>query len=131
MFYPNVEKFHSGSVLIAVGHAFFTLSLGMATIISYAASLDKNVNIVKASMIVVIMDTLIALVAGVIIFSIIFNAGEEPWTRCRIGLYYVACDFLSNRRHRKYFGNCFFYCTRFCCHYVCHLDIRTYGYVSD
>ncbi|WP_419771226.1 MAG: sodium-dependent transporter [Candidatus Marinarcus sp.] len=78
MFYPNVEKFHSGSVLIAVGHAFFTLSLGMATIISYAASLDKNVNIVKASMIVVIMDTLIALVAGVIIFSIIFNAGEEP-----------------------------------------------------
>ena len=78
MFYPNYEKFHSSSIIVAVGHAFFTLSIGMATILTYAASLDKDTNIVKASIYVVIMDTLIALVAGLIIFSIIFTAGQEP-----------------------------------------------------
>ena len=78
MFYPNFEKFHSSSIIIAVGHAFFTLSIGMVTILSYAASLDKHVNIVKASIWVVIMDTFIAIIAGLIIFSITFTAGQEP-----------------------------------------------------
>ena len=78
MFYPNVEKFHTSSIIVAVGHAFFTLSIGMVTILTYAASLDRNVNIVKASTYIVIMDTLIALVAGLIIFSITFTAAQEP-----------------------------------------------------
>ncbi len=78
MFYPNFEKFHSSSIIVAVGHAFFTLSIGMATILTYAASLDKNVDIVRASITVVIMDTLIAIVAGLIIFSIVFTAAQEP-----------------------------------------------------
>lgn len=78
MFYPHAEKFHSSSIIVAVGHAFFTLSIGMVTILTYASSLNKEVNIVKASIIIVIMDTLIALVAGVIIFSITFTASVEP-----------------------------------------------------
>jgi NSS family neurotransmitter:Na+ symporter len=78
MFYPNFEKFHTSSIIVAVGHAFFTLSIGMVTILTYSASLDKNVNIVKASTYIVIMDTLIALVAGLIIFSITFTAAQEP-----------------------------------------------------
>lgn len=78
MFSPNIEKFKSGSIIVAVGHAFFTLSIGMVTILTYAASLDKGVNIVKASLTIVIMDTLIAIVAGLIIFSILFSAGQEP-----------------------------------------------------
>jgi len=78
MFYPNTEKFHASSLIVAVGHAFFTLSIGMSTILVYAASLDKNTNIFKASMYVVALDTLIALVVGLIIFSILFTAGEQP-----------------------------------------------------
>ncbi len=78
MFYPNFEKFNSNSIIVAVGHAFFTLSIGMVTILTYAASLNKDVNIVKASIYIVIMDTLIALTAGVIIFAITFTAGQEP-----------------------------------------------------
>lgn len=78
MFSPDISKFHSSSVILAVGHAFFTLSLGMVTIVTYAASLDKGVNIVKASIVVVLMDTLIAIIAGLIIFSILFTAGQEP-----------------------------------------------------
>jgi NSS family neurotransmitter:Na+ symporter len=78
MFYPHFDKFHSSSIIVAVGHAFFTLSIGMVTILTYAASLNKEVNIVKASVYIVIMDTLIALVAGIIIFAITFTAGQEP-----------------------------------------------------
>lgn len=78
MFSPNIDKFNSSSIIVAVGHAFFTLSIGMVTILTYAASLDKGVNIVKASLTIVIMDTLIAIVAGLIIFSILFSAGQEP-----------------------------------------------------
>jgi len=78
MFYPNFEKFHTSSVIIAVGHAFFTLSIGMATILSYSASLDRNINIVKASITIVTLDTVIAIVAGVIIFSVVFTAGQAP-----------------------------------------------------
>ncbi|MGK0255757.1 MAG: NSS family neurotransmitter:Na+ symporter [Arcobacteraceae bacterium] len=78
MFYPNFEKFHTSSIIIAVGHAFFTLSIGMATILTYSASLGKDVNIVRASIAVVSIDTLIAIISGLIIFSIIFSAGHEP-----------------------------------------------------
>jgi len=78
MFYPNFEKFHTSSIIIAVGHAFFTLSVGMATIMAYSASLGKGVNIVKASIMVVTLDTLIAIVSGLIIFAIVYSAGQEP-----------------------------------------------------
>lgn len=78
MFYPNLEKFHTSSILLAVGHAFFTLSIGMATIMAYSASLDRNTDIVKASIWVVSLDTIIAIVAGLIIFSVLFTAGQEP-----------------------------------------------------
>ena len=78
MFYPNFDKFNTSSIILAVGHAFFTLSVGMATIMVYSASLGKDVNIVKASITVVTLDTLIAIVSGIIIFAVIYSAGQEP-----------------------------------------------------
>ncbi|MBD3840565.1 MAG: sodium-dependent transporter [Campylobacterales bacterium] len=78
LFYPEVAKFKTESILIAVGHAFFTLSIGMVVIATYAASLDHKVNIVKSSVIVAILDTVIALMAGLVIFTILFNANQEP-----------------------------------------------------
>lgn len=78
LFYPDMSKFKTESILVAVGHAFFTLSIGMVVIATYAASLGKDVNIVKSSVVVGILDTAIALVAGLVIFTILFNAGEEP-----------------------------------------------------
>lgn len=77
MFAPNFDNFHTESILVAVGHAFFTLSIGMAVILTYSASMEKNTNIVKSSIIVALLDTVIALVAGVVIFTILFNAGYE------------------------------------------------------
>ncbi len=77
MFYPDLTHFKSESILIAVGHAFFTLSIGMAAILTYSSSLETNTNIVKSSVIVALLDTLVALVAGIVIFTILFNAGFE------------------------------------------------------
>lgn len=78
IFFPNWSKVTDTTILKAMGHAFFTLSLGMGTIMTYAASLPKEANVLKASVSVAIIDTIIALVAGLVIFSFLFNGGAEP-----------------------------------------------------
>ena len=78
LFSPDFSKVQSTSILAAVGHAFFTLSLGMGTIMAYAASMPKHENIVKASFMVAFLDTAVALVAGMVIFTFIFHFGAAP-----------------------------------------------------
>lgn len=78
MFVPDWSKINSESLVTAVGHAFFTLSLGMASILTYSASLPKSVNLTRTSLIVVGLDTGIAIVAGLILFTFLFQYGAEP-----------------------------------------------------
>ncbi len=78
MFYPDFENFNTNSILIAVGHAFFCLSVGVATILTYSASISEDTHIFKATLFVVVMDILTAFISGLIIFSIIFSAGANP-----------------------------------------------------
>lgn len=78
LFMPDFSKLHSSSILAAVGHAFFTLSLGMGSIMTYGASLPEKENIVSSSMMVAFIDTAIALVAGMVIFTFIFHFGAQP-----------------------------------------------------
>ncbi len=78
LFVPDWSKVTDTTILKAVGHAFFTLSLGMGTIMTYAASLPKESNVLRASASVALIDTAIALIAGLVIFSFLFNAGAEP-----------------------------------------------------
>ncbi len=77
MFMPDWSKISIDSVLAAVGQAFFTLSLGMGIIITYSASMAKDANFIKSSVFVAIVDTSVALIAGVIIFSFLFAAGAK------------------------------------------------------
>ncbi|WP_072680690.1 sodium-dependent transporter [Arcobacter sp. LA11] len=77
MFMPDWSKVTVDSVLAAVGQAFFTLSLGMGIIITYSASMAKDANFIKSSVFVAIVDTSVALIAGVIIFSFLFAAGAK------------------------------------------------------
>ena len=65
-------------VLTAMGHAFFTLSLGMGAIMVYGSYLPAETSIAKASIAVASMDTLVALLAGMIIFPIVFSNALEP-----------------------------------------------------
>ena len=78
MFVPDWSKLTSEAFAVAVGHAFFTLSLGMGAIMIYSASLEKDTNIVKASIFVIMTDTIIALSAGLVLFTFLFQYGAEP-----------------------------------------------------
>ena len=77
MFAANWSKIDEDALLAALGQAFFTLSLGIGTIITYSASLPKDANFVKSSISVAIVDTSIALIAGLIIFAFLFEAGAQ------------------------------------------------------
>lgn len=78
VFAPNAEKLTPEGVLEALGHSFFTLSLGMGAMITYGSYLKKREDIVAASTVIAILDTLIALVACLVLFPIVFSYGMEP-----------------------------------------------------
>jgi len=78
LFNPDFSKITGDGVLTAMGHAFFTLSLGMGAIMVYGSYLPKNVSIAKTSIVIAVLDTLVALIAGMIIFPIVFANGLEP-----------------------------------------------------
>jgi NSS family neurotransmitter:Na+ symporter len=69
----------SGSpILVALGHAFFTLSLGMGAIMVYGSYMPKKTSIARSAVLIAFLDTLVALVAGMAIFPIVFANGLEP-----------------------------------------------------
>jgi NSS family neurotransmitter:Na+ symporter len=61
-----------------MGHAFFTLSLGMGAIMAYGSYLDRRTSIMRTAFYVALADTGIALMAGLAIFAIVFAQGLEP-----------------------------------------------------
>ncbi|WP_166267207.1 sodium-dependent transporter [Marinobacter caseinilyticus] len=78
LFQPDFSKLTTAGVLVAMGHAFFTLSLGMGIMMAYGSYLPKGISIAKTSMAVSVMDTVVALLAGLAIFPIVFANGLEP-----------------------------------------------------
>jgi neurotransmitter:Na+ symporter, NSS family len=67
------------AVLEAMGQAFFTLSIGMGAIMAYGAYMPQKANIGKTILIVALFDSLVAIISGLIIFSIVFaTQGIEP-----------------------------------------------------
>jgi len=78
MFRPDFSKVSSDMVLSAMGHAFFTLSVGMGAVMAYGAYLPQEASIVQTSIAVVIADTAIAILAGLVIFPIVFANGLDP-----------------------------------------------------
>jgi len=78
LFAPDFGKLTADSVLVAMGHAFFTLSLGMGAIMVYGSYLPAKVSIASTTFMVATADTLVALLAGLVIFPIVFANGLEP-----------------------------------------------------
>ena len=72
------SKLLPSSILTALGQSFFSLSLGMGAMLTYGSYLNKNADIPKASMSVCLMDTMIALLACLVIFPIIFAFNGKP-----------------------------------------------------
>ena len=78
LFDADFSKVTTEGVLTALGHAFFTLSLGMGAIMVYGAYLPDDVSITRVAFTVAIADTAVALLAGMAIFPIVFANGLEP-----------------------------------------------------
>ncbi|PID95635.1 MAG: sodium-dependent transporter [Bacteroidetes bacterium] len=78
LFAPDFSKLNAQVVLEALGQAFFSLSLGMGILITYASYMSKKEKIHHTAAIVVLTDTLLAVLAGVIIFPAVFAFGIAP-----------------------------------------------------
>ncbi|MBU0500647.1 MAG: sodium-dependent transporter [Gammaproteobacteria bacterium] len=78
LFTPDFSKISTGGVLTAMGHAFFTLSLGMGAIMMYGSYLPKGTSIAATSIAIALMDTLVALLAGMAIFPLVFANNLVP-----------------------------------------------------
>lgn len=78
MFEPDFSKLTASGVLLALGHAFFTLSIGGGAMMIYGSYLAPQVSIARTSILVAILDTAAALLAGLAIFPIVFAYGLEP-----------------------------------------------------
>jgi len=73
IFRPNFAELTSGGVLEALGHSFFTLSLGMGAMITYGSYMRKRDSVPRSAVTICLLDTVIAIMACVIMFSIIFS----------------------------------------------------------
>ena len=78
LFEPDFSKVSGASILDALGQAFFSLSLGMGAIMIYGSYLPADSSIPRTIGAVALSDTLVALLAGLAIFPIVFGFGLEP-----------------------------------------------------
>jgi NSS family neurotransmitter:Na+ symporter len=78
LFKPDFSKIKPNVILSALGQAFFSLSIGMGTLITYGSYIQKKHNLTSSAAIVIIADTTIAILAGVAIFPIVFHFGLKP-----------------------------------------------------
>ncbi len=78
LFTPDFSKISGASMLSAMGQAFFSLSLGMGTIMIYGSYVPQNTSIASTSVMIAIADTGVALLAGMAIFPIVFANNLEP-----------------------------------------------------
>jgi NSS family neurotransmitter:Na+ symporter len=78
LFKADFSKISGHGVLTAMGHAFFTLSLGMGAIMVYGSYLPRRISIARASVLIALADTAVALLAGMVIFPIVFANALEP-----------------------------------------------------
>jgi NSS family neurotransmitter:Na+ symporter len=75
---PQWEKLGPSAVLEALGQALFSLSLGMGAMITYGSYLSRNTNLVHSALWVAAGDTLVAVLAGFVVFPLVFSFGLEP-----------------------------------------------------
>ncbi len=78
LFQPDFSKVTPQCVIDALGHSFFTLSLGMGVLMTYASYFKSDTNLTSTSINVATADTIIALLAGIAIFPVVFAFGAEP-----------------------------------------------------
>lgn len=80
MFIPDLDKIDANVILGAMGMAFFSLSIGMGSLMIYGSYLSDDASIINVTGVVAFADTFVAVLAGVIIFPIVFTYNLDPST---------------------------------------------------
>ena len=107
LFSFKTDQFTSQSVLMAMGQAFFTLSLGMGAIMAYGAYLPRSASIVGSATTIALLDTLVALLSGMVIFPIVFANGLE--SSAGPGLMFITLPLaFGQMAGGQFFGTLFF-----------------------
>ncbi len=75
---PDFSKVTPATLLVALGQAFFSLSIGIGTMVTYAAYFKPDTDLRRTALNVTILDTLVALLAGIVIFPAVFSVGIAP-----------------------------------------------------
>ena len=78
IFTPDFGKLTFEGVLDALGQAFMSLSLGVACMVTYASYFQDNSSLIKDAGVVAMLDTLVAIMAGIVIFPAVFSFGLAP-----------------------------------------------------
>lgn len=78
LFYPDFSKINGSVILAAMGQAFFSLSIGLGILITYGSYFKDNVNLPKTGLTVALLDMLVAVLAGVMIFPVTASFGINP-----------------------------------------------------
>lgn len=77
-FQPDFTKVTPATLLVALGQAFFSLSIGIGTMVTYASYFKPDTNLRHTALNVTILDSLVAILAGVVIFPAVFSVGIAP-----------------------------------------------------
>ena len=107
LFSVKLMDFSARSVLVALGHAFYTLGVGVGVAITYGAYAPERIPIGRSVIAVALFDTLIALAAGLAIFPIVFANNIDP--SMGPGLLFVSVPYaFGNIMQGELFGTLFF-----------------------
>lgn len=109
LFYPDFSKLNLKSLAQAVGHMCFTLSIGFGTIVTFGSYMKRNENLASVGMKVTFLDTLISLVAVLLVFPMAFHGSERPMTDPTL-LFEALPKFFLEIKGGLYFGLIFFLC---------------------
>lgn len=78
LFHPDFSKINSSTLIGALGQAFFSLSLGMGCMITYSSYFTDKTKLGQTAVSTMVLDSLVALMSGVIIFPAVFSYGFSP-----------------------------------------------------
>lgn len=109
LFYPDFSKLTWSSLNHALGHVFFTLSVGFGTMVTFGSYMREGDHIPTAGFRVTIVDTIVSLVAVVMIFPLAFQASNVPLTDPAL-MFEVLPKYLIGIRGGTLFGLAFFAC---------------------
>jgi neurotransmitter:Na+ symporter, NSS family len=107
LFKPDFSKITPSTVLEALGQAFFSLSIGMGTLITYGSYIQKNDNLGNTAVSVAFADTFVAILAGLAIFPAVFAFNIEPGSG--EGLVYITLPHIFQQMPGGYFFSLMFF----------------------